>query len=212
MALNKREDGIFASVLADGKIHITVPEGTEGSVVRVYETSDGKKGTKTEMVYDDVVGKITRLSFRDGEYGTSLNVEITDGEEKPIVLSLGTASNFGEDFMKKILNVNMDKYVKVAPYTFLDENGKNKKGITIWQKDADNKSYKVENYFYDKEAKAPCNGYPETPVPKKGKTLSSDDWKLFFGIARKFMIEKITEHFKLDEEAVDAVQSEVDAW
>ena len=218
MALNKtKEDVNFVTILADGKLHMTVPEGTEGAVTRTYETSDGKQGSKTELVFDDVVGQITKMSFRDGDFGTSLNVEITDGDEKPVVLSLGTASNFGEDMMKKIFNVDLTKYVKIVPYAFVDETTKkNKRGITIWQKDAEGKNQKIKNYFYDEKTEGPCNGYPEVPVAKKGKTISSDDWKLFFGLARKFMMEKMTEHFKLDEEQKSetekAVEGEADGF
>ena len=38
--------GRFISILADGKFHETVKEGTEGAVEREYETSDGKTGKK----------------------------------------------------------------------------------------------------------------------------------------------------------------------
>jgi len=221
MALNNtKEDVTFASVLADGKIHVTVPEGTEGAVVRTYETSDKKTGTKTELVYTELVGKIEKVAFRDGDYGTQFLVTVVDGDEKPVVLSLGTASNFGEDFMKKILAVDMERNVKIVPFAFEDDKGKSKKGITIYQMNAaGNESVKVPNYFYDPATKENLHGYPK-PKIAKGKPLTKDQWKLYFAEVRQFLVEKITEHFGLDKEAAPAdaketkekVAEEVDGW
>ena len=63
--LQKKEDKTYASILADGKIHITVPEGTPEASLRTYETSDGKSGSKWELVYTSIIGKITKVGFRD---------------------------------------------------------------------------------------------------------------------------------------------------
>lgn len=201
MALkNTKEDSIFASVLADGKIHVTVPEGTEGAVIRKYKTSDGKEGSKTEKVYSELIGKITKIDFYEGDYGRQLQVMVTDNNDKPVVLSLSTSSNYGEDMMKKLINVDLTKTVKIVPYSFVDDKKKNKKGITIWQhiKD-DGKAEKIKNYFYDEDEKKNINGFPE---PKKlKKPLTTDQWKLYFGEVREFLVEKIIEHFKIEEEA-----------
>ncbi|HEY9826371.1 MAG TPA: hypothetical protein V6D19_13060 [Stenomitos sp.] len=201
MALKEvKNDQIFASVLADGKIHVTVPEGTEGAVVREYETSTGEKGSKTEKIYTQLVGKITKVNFYEGDYGRQLQLTVDDGKEKPVVLSLSTSSSYGEDMMKKLLSIDITRTVKIVPYSFEDDNKKKKKGITIWQKaDGAEKPNKVGNYFYDEETKATLHGFPE---PKKGKKpLSKDQWKLYFGEVREFLVEKITEHFKLEEVA-----------
>ncbi len=195
--LTPAEDRTFASVLADGRIHVTVPEGTEGAKVRKYKTSDDKEGQKTELVYKDLVGLITKIEFRDGSFGRQLQVTVSDGDEKPVVLSLSTSSNYGEDMMKKLINVDLEKTVKIAPYSFTDDKGKSKKGITIWQSDG-KENVKLGNYFYDAEKKKNINGYPEPKKLKGGKQLSKDQWKLYFGEAREFLVEKITEHFKLD--------------
>jgi len=216
MALtNKSDDRKFISILADGKMHMTVPEGTPGAVVRTYETSDGKTGQKTEMTYTELIGFIKGVSFMDGEYGTNFQVTVQDDDgSEPICLSLGTASNFGEDFMKKILAVDMEKKVKIVPFSFDDEKtGKKKKGVTIYQKNAEGKSIRVPNFFYDAEVKVNINGYPEPKMPKGKKTLSKDEWKAYFMTARLFLIEKITEHFKLgSSETEGTVKSEVDNW
>lgn len=193
-----KADQIYASVLADGKIHVTVPEGTEGSVVRKYKTSDGTEGTKTELVYSELIGKITNVEFREGNFGRTIQVTVIDGEEKPVVLSMSTSSNYAEDLMKKIINVDLEKPVKISPYSFVDDKKKSKKGITIFQGDK-----KLTNYFYDSEKKKNINGYPE---PKKlKKPLSKDQWKLYFAEAREFLVEQVSKHFNITEpvEATD---------
>ena len=197
MLSNTQEDRNFVTILADGKLHMTVEEGTEGARKREYETSDGKTGEKWELVFTEVTGKITEVKFFEGDYGKSLQLKIEDGDEKPVVLSLSCASNYGEDAMKKIINVDLEKDVKIVPYSFLDDKGKNKKGVTIYQEDQ-----KIKNFFYDEDAKKNINGYPE---PKKlKKPLSKDQWKLYFMEARMFLIDAITEHFKLEKVNEDA--------
>lgn len=208
--LTKADDRIFASVLADGRIHVTVPEGTEGAKVRKYETSDGKTGEKTELIYKDLIGLITKIEFRDGEFGTQLQVTVSDGEEKPVVLSLSTSSNYGEDMMKKLINVDLEKSVKIAPYSFKDDKGKVRKGITISQHDGD-EMVKLGNYFYDPKKEKNINGYPEPKFPKGKKTLTKDQWKIYFATAREFLVEQITEHFKLDKVEASDADKEFDA-
>lgn len=194
MALNKSDDKNYLSVLADGKLHLTVPEGTEGAVKRSYETSDGKTGEKWEFVFKDVSGMITKVGFYEGDYGKQLQLTIEDGDEKPVVLSLSTSQNYGEDMMKKLLNIDLSKPVKLAPYSFTDDKGKLRKGISVIQEEV-----KIKNYFYDEAKGKNINGYPEPKMPKGKKTLSKDEWKLYFMQARMFLIEKITEHFKIEE-------------
>jgi len=194
MLNNNKEDKIFASVLADGLIHVTVDEGTEGAKKREYETSDGKNGIKWELVYTDITGIISKIDFFEGDYGVSLQLTIEDGEEKPVILSLSTNSNYGEDAMKKIFNLDLSVPVKIVPYSFIDDNGKSKKGITFYQNDV-----KIKNYFYNEETKENINGYPDPKIPKGKKTLSKDQWKLYFMEARIFLIDKVKEYFKIEE-------------
>lgn len=186
MLLNTREDKLYVSVLSDGKLHMTVPEGTVGAVKREYETSDGKSGYKWEQVFTELSGIISGVSFFDGDFGKSIQIVITDGNEKPVVLSLATASNYGEDMMKKLLSIDINKPVKIIPYNFEDSNKKSKKGITIYQD-----GQKVKNYFYDDVSKMNTNGFPEPT----SKTLSKEEWKMYFLQIRIFLINKITEHF-----------------
>lgn len=202
MALNNtREEKIYATVLSDGKIHVSVPEGTEGSVVREYETSDGKSGSKTEMIYTELVGTITKVDFFEGDFGKSLLLTVADGETKPVVLSLSTSSNFGEDMMKKLPAIDMDQPVIIAPYSFDDEKGKKKRGVTVTQDGT-----KLTNFFFDSEAKKNLHGYPEIPKAKGKKVISKDEWKIYFAQARVFLCDYIAEKFGIDTPEVSEIE------
>jgi len=170
----------FVTILSDGKFHQSVEEGTPGSVVREYEDSKGNKGRKTEFVFSEASGKITNIKFEDGEYGKNLQIEI-DGNG---IISLGTSSSFGEDFMKKLPNIDLGDNILLKPYSFEDDKGKNRKGISIYQN-----GDKVENYYYDLVAKKNYNGIPETEGDTK--KFSKEDWTMHFMIVRKFLIKEV---------------------
>lgn len=183
MALkNTRSDNTFVTILSDGTLRVTVPEGTDGAVKREYETSDGKKGVKYEHVFTELFGMIKKINFFEGSYGKSLQIIVEDNGEE-YNLSVNTESNFGEDLMKKLPSVDMKKPVLIVPYSFDDEKGKKKRGVTISQ---DGK--KIQNFFLDKETNKSKSGYPEVPKKK----MTKDDWKLYFMNARIFLIEYIS--------------------
>jgi len=191
-----RESEDFYNVLADGKFHITVPEGTDDAVLRKYETSTGEEGEKWEKVYQDLSGTITKVDMFEGKYGKNLLLSMKD-DDGEFVVSLGTSSNFGEDMLKKLLSVDLTKEVKLAPYSFIDETTKKaKRGVTVTQG-----GVKIQSYFhsYDAETKKTkeINGYPVAPKAKANKVISSDEWKMYFMQARLFMIGVLEEKFQI---------------
>lgn len=196
MKTEARETENYYNVLADGKFHCTVSEGTEGAILRKYETSAGTQGEKWEKQYQDLSGMITKVDTFDGLFGKNLLITLTD-EEGSMIVSLSTASNFGEDMLKKLLNIDLTKEVKFVPYSFTDDKGKSKKGITVYQD-----GEKVQSWFhsYDSVTKktTEIKGYPKAPKAKAGKVISSDEWKLFFMTARLFMIGVVEEKFKIE--------------
>lgn len=172
---------------SDGTLRLTVPEGTEGAVYREYETSDGKKGSKWELIFKSLCGKITNMQMFEGDYGKNLLVTLayTGGED---TISFNTTTPFGEDFMKKLPNINLDEFVTIAPYNFTDDNGKVRKGVTVTQGDV-----KLSNYFYNPEEKKNLHGYPE-PDGDTGR-YDKDDWKIYFTQCRKFLVKNVEEKF-----------------
>lgn len=201
MALTpKKEVDSFINVLgSDGSLRMTVTEGTPGAERREWKSADGTKtGVKFEMIYQDVSGFITSVDFLDGDYGKNLIIGITD-EDETLKLSLSTNSPFGEDMMKKLPALYLSTRVVIQPYAFVDDKGKTRKGLSIKQNEE-----KIGNFFNDPVEKKNIHGYPSPEFKKDKKTgenkpFSSDDWKLYFGIARKFLIEYIEENHLMEE-------------
>ena len=179
-----------APLASSGKFHKQVSEDTPGAIKRDYETSDGQKGFKWELQAESITGILSTISMKDGDYGTQVFVGFnTEGDETPIVIAMPAASSFGEDFMKKLPNVDLDKEVKFAPYSFEDDKGKKKKGMTLYQNDT-----KIESYYNTKNAKGkwePTNGMPKVKAKKNGKEFTTDEWKLYFGECRVFLLEEL---------------------
>lgn len=206
MLENTKEDTIFASILADGKIHVEVPEGTEGAVKREWESKDGKsKGVKHELLYTKLTGMLDKVGLYHGDYGTSLQIRIVDptapAGTKPVVLSLATAQNYGEDMMKKLPNIDQNIPVVLQPYSFEDrKTGKTRRGISITQVNSAGEEVKIKNYYWNEEKKEPCNGIPQPTVKKK---MTSDDWKLYFTEIRVWLIDETKKRFNITDPEPD---------
>lgn len=178
---------IMSILSSDGTLRLQVPEGTEGAVRREYESSDGKKGVKYEQVFKSLSGKITNIEEYEGDYGISLLVTFTyDGGED--IIAFSTSTPYGEDFMKKLPAINLEEFVTIQPYSFTDDNGKMRKGVSITQGDQ-----KIQNFFVEKNGDEYKNlhGYPEP----NGDESSSDDWKVYFLQCRKFLLNYTRENF-----------------
>lgn len=194
MLLDTRQNNKYVTILSDGTLRLPSTEGAEGAVRREYETSDGKTGVKYEQVFTEISGFITKVEFHEGEYGKLLQVTMSEEGEEDVILSIQTGSNYGEDFMKKLPAINTQEKVRVVPYAFEDENGKKKKGLTVYQN-----GEKVKNFFQEGEGKESkmLYGYPAVPKVAKGKVISSDEWKMYFMQVRLFLINYIEENFKV---------------
>lgn len=203
-----QEKGVFFNVMADGKFHKEVPEGTENAVLREGDTKDGKHYAKWELLYSDVSGIITKVELYDGSYGMNLNLTIEDEGYETIVASFKTDSNFGEDMLRKLLSIDRSQPVKLVPYAFEPEKGSMKRGVTVYQN-----GEKIQSYFhdYDTETKksTPKNGLPDFPKPKGKKTeLSKDEKKMVYTQQRLHMINTIQDALGLDNTADAEAEAE----
>lgn len=201
----RQERGNFFSVLAsDGKFHQAVSMDTPGAKLRKYETSDGKTGEKWELVVDSIEGVIDSVSIFEGDFGKNVLVtfKLEDGEDESnkVIVSLNVSSNFGEQFMEKLPNIDAEKEVRLAPYSFLDDKGKPKRGLTIEQ---DGNKLMSAYQTYDEKSKSwkTKKGFP---LPE-GDTSSfdADDWKAYFITRRKYLLEEMKKHDLYSDESYE---------
>lgn len=204
---SKDKPQYFNVLASDGTFRKVVDQSTEGAVRRDWKTEDGKSGTKWELKADSIEGVISRLGIYEGEYGKNILIALGDADDE-VVISLSSSSNFGEDFMKKLPNIDITKSVKLSPYSFADEKtGKTKRGISIVQDDV-----KIESAYSEKNEKTGkwkvTNGMPDTD----GDTakFDSDDWRAHFIKVRKFLLGKLEKHelFTEDFQTTDVVPVE----
>lgn len=183
MGVHTREQVTYMQIGANGDIRLTVPEGTTGAVRREYEDRETKElKHKFEMVYSAIDGLIGDITIMAGKFGDNLIVPLKDvASGEVITLSVGLTSNFGEDFMKKMPNIDYSKPVVITPFSFTSDKGKAIKGVDIKQD-----GEKVKNYFRDDVAKKNINGLPEPDGDTRSYT--KDDWKIYFLTTRKFLI------------------------
>lgn len=192
----KKDRGTYLNVLnSDGTLRMVVDETTPGAVRRDWESGDGKtSGTKWELIFQTVSGIVSSVEMYEGDYGKNLIIGLTDGDDPEIKVSFSMNSAFGEDMAKKLPALDLTQKVELSPFSFEDDNGKTRKGVSVVQ---DGK--KVQNYFYDFHEKKAINGFP-TPAFKKDKKtgelkpFSKDEWKIYFAQVRQFLIEYIEEH------------------
>lgn len=210
MLKNTKVDGVYASVSADGTIRIKVEEGTPGAKKREGDLQDGSHFIKYELEYTELTGKITGINFYEGDYGKNIQVTVTDGEEEPVILCLGVSSNFGEDFMKKLPNVNLDKEVTIKPYSMISKkNGKTIRGVSISQEDN-----KLLSFFSEKQGDkfVITNGMPEPST-----NMDKMAWKMYFMQVDLFLVKYIEDNImpKLvnftEEEIKEAGEEEIKA-
>jgi len=193
---NRRESQVYVKVLSDGTVREKVPEGTEGCVRREIEDQKTKEITVVfEMVHESVDGMIGNITLKEGKFGDQLIIPMTDGDDT-FTLALSVAQNFGEDFMKKLPNIDKTKPVLLKPFSFTSDAGKPVRGIDIRQDWNEHEPITKENgtkitsFYQEGSGRDTKNlhGYPQAEAGTKG-----DDWKIYFAVARKFLIKDLSE-------------------
>lgn len=183
-----RENNQYYTIIG-GTFRIQVSKDDPSAVRRDWTSADGSSsGTKYERIVSALVGYIEDIQFRDGEYGMQVYIMLDENADgsKPVI-ALSTASREGEDFLKKLPNINLLKEVRLRPFNFEGDRGDEVRGMEVTQQDGEGKyTVKATNYFRDAEKKENVNGYPNP----EGDTdeYSKDDWKLYFLQARKFLV------------------------
>lgn len=176
-----------------GSFRVQVPQEHPDAVRRDWKSADGtKSGTKYERIVNALFGRIEEVSFHDGDYGMQVYIKLDENEdqENPII-ALPTASREGEDFLKKLPNIDLTKEVHLRPFNFEGDGGDEVRGMEVMQQDNEgNFKVKITNFFRDKEAKKNINGYPDP----ESSDLSKDEWKLYFLQARMFLIKYTKEN------------------
>lgn len=190
---NGLEGKTFLTILADGKFHKVVPEGTEGAVKRdIKDKKTGEvTGVKWETLHDSVVGKISGISIFEGKFGRNLQITI-DTE----VVSVGTDTAFGESLLKKLPAIDFSKDVTLEPFAgFTTGDGKKvKSGVTVKQD-----GNKITDYYYDSEKKKAIHGIPAVEKDEDG------DFKDSYKKRNRFMrleLEKLSVFKKVEEKQV----------
>ena len=194
-----------------GKFREKAGENANGAEVRQTK----EKKTVWEYVYDYAEGEIVKIFYKESkDYGNSFEVLIRDDKEL-FQVSFKEGDNFYNDFFAKLPNVDLDKWVKLIPYDFEDENsGKQKRGLTVWQE-----NNKLDSKFtsYDKETKkfSYLEGFPEP-----GKSMDKEDWKIYFIQVVKFLrkytndkiIPKLVDKYEKEKiDTLDRVADEIDS-
>lgn len=174
----------YLSIKSDGKFHEVVSKETEGAILREYKLKDGTEGSKWELLYKDISNVfIKNIRFEDSDFGENILLTLSDGDDE-VVWSENTSTNFGQDLMKKLPALDPTKVVSFKPYAFEDENGKDRRGVSVFQID------KITNFFYDGEKN--INGFPEPEGDKS--EYKTDDWKVYFIQVKKFLVNYTKEH------------------
>lgn len=98
-----------------------------------YTKADKTEGERAGAQYGDFSGLITGIEFKTHpEYGESLNVTMSAGEEIYVV-SISTNNRYSQDFMKALLKVDLEKELYMKPYDFVDKTGRRANGIVFRQ-------------------------------------------------------------------------------
>lgn len=188
---------IYLSI-ANGKLVQKVPAGTPGAVERKWEVG-GKSGTKYELVFDNISGKITGVSFyngeKDGRKFQNLIVEFDEFDGKTPVLSINSKTKYAEDIMKKLPNVDLSQEVKVRPFSFTPE-GEDRAVTGVDLRQGNEWGTSVKDYYYDKEKKQTLHGAPEPTKEEK----EEGDWETYYRRRNKFFIKATTERFQIVEQ------------
>lgn len=164
--------------IVGGNICQTVPKGTPNARYREHEPRSGESESvdgKWELVFQNWTGKIMNIEIKKGNYGRVCNIELEDS-----ILSMGTSSNFFQDFASKVFSGDLKQTFLFHPYEMQTDKGK-KRGMSLQQN-----GEKLKNYFWDGEKT--LHGAPDADQDKKNE---EGYWKIYFIQLENFLVEKL---------------------
>jgi len=161
---SQHNKGNFYNVAA-GAIRKKVDQETEGAKARKYIHPKTKKEEVTyELVYPALSGQLTNAKINKSQIGTQLMLFIEDGDQK-FILTMGIKSRYAKDFLKKAMNIDLGRVVRIAPFDFIPKDKtKSKIGLSITHPTDDPANPdKVYSFFWDNKKEKSINGIPEAP-------------------------------------------------
>jgi len=154
---------------ANGVFSKRVPEPTKGSITRKIEKGPNIGKEIHEEHFEYFEGQLVSITTNESEnYGKQwvfkFDISETPSDKKFVVYQVGYDNGYAINILSRLPNANLEKDIRMSAYAFTDENGKEKKGITLFQE-----GKKIQP-AYTKDAP---NGLPQM---KKVKVNSKEVW------------------------------------
>lgn len=153
----------------------TVDKDYIGAKKREWEASNGDKGVKWEVYYNNWTGTVQGITFKDTDWGETCTIELDDA-----YLSLNVADRYFIDLASKLCGADLKKSITFHPYD-MEIDGKKKKGVSVQQN-----GIKLMNNFYDGNQN--LGGFPQIDDAKK---VHKSYWKIYFTEVSMFLIEQL---------------------
>lgn len=171
-------DTVYLRIVG-GNLVQKVDKDTPHAKRREYETKDGGKGEKWELVYMNWEGIIRGIEFKDSDYGRNCLIYFDDA-----VLTLGTGGRYFQDLASRLCGADLSKPVTLHPYNMETDSG-TRSGVVLYQD-----GEKLFNYFYDGEKQ--LHGFPEVNLEEK-EEMGKNYWKSYFLKTETFLVKKLKE-------------------
>jgi hypothetical protein len=188
-----REPRLSYSII-QGTFRTEVDPDKPDAVRRDWKSADGKNsGTKYERIINALKGFIEKVDIIEGDYGKQVVVTLDKNSSglNPTIY-MNASSREGEDFMKKLPNINLMNEVRLRPYSFTGDDGDVVKGIDLTQTDEEGKyTLQIQSFFFDKENRKNLHGYPDPEGDTE--SFTSEDWKNYYYQARKFLMSYVVD-------------------
>lgn len=186
---------VYLSIV-QGSLRQQVQEGNPDAVKRDWETG-GEKGTKWEIPYKAWFGKITDITFYEGESSgrkfVNLNLVFDETEDgKTPVISTGLSTRYAQDILKKLPSIDFREEVRIRPFAFTPEGeDKNITGVEITQRDgAGNFTEKISSFFHKKNKEGKWESVNGYPLPEGDTSeYTSDDWQIYYKQCLRFLVQ-----------------------